>query len=65
MRLDAMYLFGVMHPDTMYLFKTRVGSLAALLFCRTVILSLCHSVCLPGAMYIFLSDCLSDILLTF
>ena len=43
-------------------FETRAGSLAALLFCHTVILSLSHSVCLPSAMYVYLHVCLTDFL---
>ena len=45
--------------------KTRAGSLAALLFCHTVILSLCHSVCLAHCISSCLSDWRFDILLTF
>ena len=47
--------------------KTRAGSLAALLFCHTVILFLCHSVflCLSVCLSVGLSFYLYDILLTF
>ena len=53
---------------TLIVSKTRAGSLAALLFCHTVILAIlpflsyCHSVCLALCLYSCLSVCLTDFL---